>query len=229
MQRQRPNWAERAEDLYRRGAFRPAALAFRAGMLQAPSSPQLMVMFARSLEKVNPHSPFRHYARKATMLAPEHADAWLVLAQGAFNQRELSRAANAAKRCSILAPGDVAGSLVLSRARFQRGEFEQCLKSLDRAAALAPEDKYVRMAQARCQFRRGHHAAALRAGEKAQELGAGLDEFGFDHCRIARAANRSDIAEPLLDELEAVDPEFSDKRQILDLTVTVDDLRAKRP
>jgi tetratricopeptide (TPR) repeat protein len=229
MRTQRPSWAERAADLYRRGEFRSAAMAFRAGLLQTPSSHRLMVMFARSLEKVNPLSPFRHYARKATMLAPGNADAWRILADGAFNQREFDRATDAARRHSVLEPGALSGFLILSRARFMRGEFEQCQADLEHAAALAPEDKFVRMAQARCLFRLGRHADALRAAEMALERGAGLGEFGFDHCRIARAANRPDIAEPLLDNLETLDREYAGKRRILDLTVTVDDLRARRP
>lgn len=228
METQRSKLIARAEDLYQRGAFRSAALAFRAGLLETPSSHHLTVMFARSLQKVNPHSPFRHYARKATMLSPGQVDGWLVLAEGAFSQRELGHASNAARRHSILEPGAVSGFLMLSRTKFQRGAFEQCAADLEHAAVLAPENKFVPMAQARCLFRLGRHTAALWAAEKALGLGAELGEFGFDHCRIARAANRPDIAEPMLDRLEALDRDFADKRRILELTVTVDDLRAKR-
>jgi len=229
MGKQRPSWAEHAENLYKRGAFRSAALAFRVSLLQAPSSHHLMVMFARSLEKVNLHSPFLNYARKATMLAPEKLEAWRIFAQGAFNQRELGRAAAAASRQTILEPGNSSGGLMLARVRFQNRELDLCLGSLERAVVLAPSDKFPRMAQARCLFRLGRPHEALQAGEIAREFGARLDEFGFDLCRIARAANRPNIAEALLDKLELMDGKFTGKRQILDLTVSVDDLRAKRP
>jgi tetratricopeptide (TPR) repeat protein len=228
MQKRPLGWPERAEERYRRGAFRSAALAFRVSLLEAPSSRDLMVMFARALEKVNPHSPFRHYARKATLLAPGNADAWLVLARGTLHQRELIQSANAAIRHAILEPANRDGIVMLSRALFQRGEFENCLKELKRAAALAPNDKFVPMAQARCLFRLGRHGEAINAGQRAQNLGAGLSEFGFDHYRIARAANRPEIATPLLEKLAAVDAELAGKKRILDLTVTVDDLRPRR-
>jgi tetratricopeptide (TPR) repeat protein len=227
MDKQRSNSAERAEDLYRRGAFRSAALALRASLVQTPSSYRLMVMFARALEKVNPHSPFRHYARKATHLAPGRADAWLVYARGLFNQREIGKAANTARRYLILEPGALDGVLMLSRSRFQRGEYEQCLKNLNRAAALAPEDKLVHMARARCLFRQGQNSQALDASQSALKHGAELADFGFDHCRIARAAGRHDIAAPVLAKLAELDRTIERKSQILNFTVAVDDLRAR--
>lgn len=229
MAKQRPTWAERAENLYQRGAFRSAALAFRACLVEAPSSHHLMVTFARSLEKVNPHSPFRHYARKATMLAPGQADAWLILAQGALNQRELDRATRAATRHIVLKPADLDGMLVLSRARFQRGEFDQCAQGLEHTGALAPDDKYVQVARARCLFRQGRHGQALDASLQALERGADLVEFGFDHCRIAHAAGKRDLAAPFWDRLEKIDEAYTWKRRVLNLTVSPADLKAKRP
>jgi tetratricopeptide (TPR) repeat protein len=226
MGKQEPSWAERAEDLYQRRTFRSAALAFRVSLLQAPSSSKLMTMFARALEKVNPRSPFRHYARKATMLAPGEADTWYVFSQGALIQREFARATSAARRHHVLEPAGVEGILMLSRARFQRGEFEQCAHGLKRAATLAPDDKYVRIAQARCLFRQGRHGEALEASSQALERGADLVEFGFDHCRIAYAAGKRDMVAPLLDRLEKIDGAYTRKRQVLNLTVSANDLRA---
>jgi hypothetical protein len=143
MKKQSQTWAERGEQSFRGGEFKSAALAFRVALLQAPATYYLMVMFARSLVKVNPHSPFRHYAAKATVLVPSEPDAWLILADGAFGQRELRRAANAARRHMVLAPDDPNGGLSLSRVRFHRGELEQCLSGLTRTEALAPKNKVV--------------------------------------------------------------------------------------
>jgi tetratricopeptide (TPR) repeat protein len=228
MKKQSQTWAERGEQSFRGGEFKSAALAFRVALLQAPATHYLMVMFARSLVKVNPHSPFRHYAAKATVLVPSEPDAWLILADGAFGQRELRRAANAARRHMVLAPDDPNGGLSLSRVRFHRGELEQCLSGLTRTEALAPKNKVVRMAQARCLFRLGRHDAALQASNAAYEMGATMREFGFEHCRIARSANRPDISRKWMQRLLEIDHSFADRREILDLTVTIDDLRAKR-
>jgi tetratricopeptide (TPR) repeat protein len=226
-EKQRSIWAKRAEEVHTRGDFRAAAWAFRAALIDEPSSPHLMVMFARSLEKVNPHSPFRYYARKATMLSPGRTDGWSILAQGARNRREHARAASASKRCSVLDPKEPDGLLSFSRTQFQRQEYEDCLLALKFAAVLAPEDHFVRIAQARCLFRVGRHLDALKASSIAMDLGADVSGFGFDHCRIARAAGHPEITFPLLDKLEEFDSEFGKKRRILDLTVTVDDLRAR--
>jgi tetratricopeptide (TPR) repeat protein len=226
MGKQEPSWAERAYDLYQLRKFRSAALAFRASLLQAPSSSKIMTMFARALEKVNPYSPCRYYARKATMLSPGHADAWLIFSQAALNQRNFDLTTSTARRHHVLAPTDVEGILMLSRVRFQRGEFEQCAHGLERAATLAPDDKYVKIAQARCLFRQGRHGEALEASRQALERGANIVEFGFDHCRIAYAAGKRDMVAPLLDRLEKIDGAYTRKKQILNLTVSANDLRA---
>jgi len=228
MMKQSLDWAERAERFFRKSEFRSATLAFRASLLQTPSSAYLMTMFAKALSKVNPHSPFRHYAAKATILAPGKPDPWLILAEGAFTQRELGRATSAARRHMLLTPNDPGGGILLSRVRFHRGELEQCLSGLDRSQALAPTDKVVRMAQARCLFRLGRHDAALMASDAAHHAGATLLEFGFEHCRIAHAADRPDISQAWMQRLVEIKPAFIGRREILDLTVTIDDLRAKR-
>jgi hypothetical protein len=222
-------WAKRATESFRRARFRTAALEFRVSLLLDPSSSHQMVMFARSLEHVNPHSPFRHYARKATVLSPGDATGWAVWARGAFKQHELSHALNAIKRHTILGPAAPGAVLLMSRVHFQRGEATLALRYLGWAATVVPTDKNVKIAQARCLFRLAQYAAALRTGDAAFLHGASPEEYGFDHCRIARAAGRLDIAEPLLAELSSKDESIARRRQALELTVTVDDLRAKRP
>jgi tetratricopeptide (TPR) repeat protein len=229
MKKQSLDWAERAERFFRGNEFRSAALAFRASLLQTPSSAYLMTMFAEALSKVNPHSPFRHYAAKATMLEPGRDSAWLVLARGAFTQRELASSFNAIRRHILLAPESLAGALMLSRLQFHRAEYVPCLAGLGQAVVLAPTDKFVRMAQARCLFQLGRHGEALNASERAMKLGASLREYGFDHSRIARAAGARANADLLLDKLVDMDPEFARKRLILEHTITVDDLRPPRP
>ncbi|MDE0811365.1 MAG: hypothetical protein OSB69_18870 [Alphaproteobacteria bacterium] len=229
MMKQSLDWAERAERFFRKSEFRSATLAFRASLLQTPSSAYLMTKFAEALSKVNTYSPFRHYARKATMLEPGRDSAWLILARGAFAQRELASSLNAIRRHILLAPESLAGALMLSRLQFHSGEYAPCLSRLGQAGVLGPTDKFVRMAQARCFFRLGRHDEALHASERAMSCGAGLREYGFDHSRITRATGARAKADLLLRKLVDMDPEFVRKRQILEHTVTVDDLRPTRP
>lgn len=221
-------WIERGKISFQQSKFRAAALEFRVGIIISPSSSHAMLMFARSLELVNQHSPHRHYARKAVILSPGTSSGWLARARGLFGWRDLPKALRAVRNFSLLSPEILAGPLLMSRIQFQHGNTKGSLRTLERAVKIAPLRKDVCIAHARCLFRLARYGAALQASNKALSLGASLKEYGFDHCRIARAADQYEIVKPLLQKITQMDARMARRRQALELTVTVGDLRPKR-
>ena len=217
---------EHARARYRQGAFRDAARAYALALLIAPTSAQATVMYASAMEMAHPRANHLTPARWATVLAPLGADCWKLAMRGSFGAGRMGAAEAQGRRHVILAPASFSGWFVIARARFRRGQADSILSLLRRAETLSPKNLHVQRALIRCQFRLGHFAGALIASDQAATLGASGPAFEFERARIARSAGETDLANRLLDQLEAADPTYKAQRRILELTATVDDLRA---
>lgn len=218
-----------AHEQYRQGHFRNAFRGFGLVLVINPASPTATVLHASSLELAHPRANFMKPARRSTILAPLGADGWKLAMRGSLAAGNLAATREHAERHVLLSPRSRDGWLGLARARFRAGEAGKALPALRQAAVLAPTDLDVHLALSRCLFRLGMFSKALSASDIAAKCGAGGQEFDFERARIARAAGRPDIAEPLLDRLAASDAAYAHKREVLELTAAADDLRASAP
>lgn len=213
---------------YGDGTYREAVRIFGLCLVIDPTLATAAVMHASAMELAHPRAEFLTPARRATILAPLRADAWKLTMRGSYAKGHLGAAVAQAKRYIILEPNSSSGWLVLARTRFRGGQPDQALGYLRLSRTLAPKQRDIRVALARCLFRLGNFKTALRENDAAARLGAAGPEHDFERARIVRAAGRLDLAIPLLDRLEADNETFREQRRILELTATIDDLRAPR-
>lgn len=210
---------------YRDDHYQDAVRVFGLALVIHPSSASAAVMHASALELSHPRADYLTPARHATVLAPLGPDGWRLAMRGSLAAGNFTAARDRARRHLILAPNSLEGWFSLARAGFRGGRPEDALSNLPRSRSLAPADLRIQLAWARCLFRLGRFDDALSAIEHAGKLGASGPDHVFEHARIARSAGRPDLATPLLDALTADDPSYINKREILELTATVDELR----
>lgn len=214
-----------AHDRYRQGHYRDAVKVFALVLAVDPGAAAATMLYASALELSHARSGFLKPARRATFLAPLSADGWKLAMRGSFAAGNLTASQNQARRHLLLAPRSGDGWFTLARACFRGGRPEDAYPNLARARALSPFDPDVQLALARCLFRLGRFTDALPAIEQAARLGASGPIHDFEHARIARSAGKLAIAASLLDKLTADHPGYRDKREILELTATVGELR----
>jgi cytochrome c-type biogenesis protein CcmH/NrfG len=145
--------------------------------------------------------------------------------RGSLAAGNFTAARDHARRHVLLAPDSLDGWFSLARAGFRGGRPLDAYPTLSRARTLAPTDRDVQLAVTRCLFQLGRFSDALLAIEHAARLGSSGPAHIFEYARIARSAGRADLATQLLDALTAEDPSYRDKREILELTATTDELR----
>ncbi len=218
-------FAERGQAQYRAGRYQEAVEAFRLSLMIEPARPAETLLLASALELSQAEGDFLGTARYAAVLAPLNADAWRLAMHGSLAARRLAAAEREACRHLVLSPGSRDGWIVTARARFMSGQAEDALPALGHARIAAPEDAEIPQALARCLFRLGRLDDALAEIESVEAEGAAGPELAFLRARVLRAAGRMEFAAQLLDQLQAVNPDFTRQRKILELTVTVACLR----
>jgi Flp pilus assembly protein TadD len=218
--------AEDGQAHYRSGRHREAVRLFRLALTVDPERRATTLLFASALELSRARTGFPNAARRASILQPAEATAWKLAMRASFSLERMGEAAERSTRHLVLDPGSWNGWFILARARARRGRQDHAVSALRKARVLAPGDSDTVRALARSLFRSGDFQAAFGVSESLSALGAGGSEHDFERARIARAANRMDIAAPLLDTLVSVDPGYAEKRRFLELTTRVQDLRA---
>ena len=211
---------------YRQKAYRDAMRVFGLCLVIMPDRADASLMHASALSLAHSRANFLSSACRATVLDPLGVEGWKLTARGTFAAGTMTAATRHARHLLLLEPDSLNGWMILARIQFRADEARNALGYLRRATTVAPNDLDATLATSRCQFRLDWFSAALSSNDKAAELGAIGAEFEFERARIARAAGRRDISDPLLDALEASASGYGQLREILELTASAEDLRA---
>ncbi len=116
------------------------------------TDPDTLLHAAGFFQHLGDHDAAILYARRATRLAPDSAQAWRQLAQSYKHTRRGVKALTAARRAVVLAPDAVESHLVLAEVLHSPASGrsrDQASQVLATAARLAPDDPRPRQAQRR--------------------------------------------------------------------------------
>lgn len=125
--------AQRAEANLQAGEYRASREAALAGLAQAPDDVELLVLAGRAGVELDAEDATEQLKR-ATELAPEHADAWHYLGEALATEGRMDEAGAAFRRAVELNPADQVALSHLGHTSAATGNQEEAVTYLSQAA-----------------------------------------------------------------------------------------------
>lgn len=141
----------------------------------------------------------RHYLSRATLLAPDVADSWLLLSELYNRDGDDQRSLETLRAAVLAVPNSVKVNLALAEASIAAGLTSQALPFLRQAAKLAPESAEVSLRLGRALFSLKQYDEARLSLEQAVQKWPQDADLALTYARIMLALGKTDEALPGLE------------------------------